>query len=81
MAIIGQIQLGKQGLTDNFIGSLKDHFANHRIVKVSVLRSCCRNKKELKEINEVILKKLGKNFTSKMIGYTIVFKKWRKARR
>ena len=78
MATLATIQLGKNGLTDNFILTLKNHFKKSNNVKVSVLRSCCRNKKELKEIAEEILEKLGKNYTTKTIGYTIAIKKWRK---
>jgi len=78
MSTLATIQLGKNGLTDNFILTLKNHFKKSNNVKVSVLRSCCRDKKELKEIVEEILEKLGKNYTTKTIGYTIAIKKWRK---
>ena len=78
MDAIGQIQLGKQGLTDNFIKTLKDHFKKFKNVKISVLKSCCRDKQELKNISEKILEELGKKYTAKMIGYTIFVKKWRK---
>jgi len=80
MASLTTIQLGKNGLTDNFILTLENHFKKYNNVKVSVLRSCCRDKKELKEISNEILKKLGKNYTLKSIGYTLAIKKWRKAR-
>ncbi len=78
MATLAKTQLGKAGVTENFIMTLKNHFKKSNNVKVSVLRSCCRNKKELKEIAEEILEKLGKNYTTKTIGYTIAIKKWRK---
>ncbi len=78
MATLAKIQLGKSGVTDNFILTLKNHFKKYRNVKISVLRSCCRDKKELKELSNEILKKLGKHYTAKTIGYTIAIKKWRK---
>lgn len=78
--MIREIQLGKKGVTDGFIETLKNYFKNCENVKVSVLRSCCRDKKELKKISEDILDKLGKNYTSRIIGYTIVLKKLRKVR-
>jgi len=74
---MGCMQLGKQGITDNFIETLKNHFKNHKNMKIPVLKSCCRDKKELKQMSEDILKKLGKNYTAKTIGYTIKIKKWR----
>ncbi|OYT36656.1 hypothetical protein B6U91_00640 [Candidatus Pacearchaeota archaeon ex4484_71] len=78
MAIIKQIQLGKKGITENFIENLKVQFSKANNVKISVLSSFCRDKKELKRVVEEILEKLGKNYTAKTIGYTINIKKWRK---
>ncbi|MCK4552771.1 YhbY family RNA-binding protein [Candidatus Pacearchaeota archaeon] len=77
---VANIQLGKQGLTENFLKTLQDHFKKFENVKVSVLKSCCRDRKELKKISEEILEKLGKNYTTRNIGYTIVLKRWRKVR-
>jgi len=78
MATLAKIQLGKNGLTDNFILTLENHFKKYNNVKVSVLKSCCRDKEELKEISNKILEKVGKNYTLKIIGYTLAIKKWRK---
>ena len=76
-----EIQLGKNGITDNFVGSLKTQFIDCSNVKVAVLPSLCRDKKELKKIEQEILDKLGKNFTSSTIGYKINIKKWRRNKR
>ncbi|MCA9488033.1 MAG: hypothetical protein KC516_03675 [Nanoarchaeota archaeon] len=76
--VIRQIQLGKNGLTESFLENLKNQFENINNIKVSVLRSCCRDKDELKEISKRMLDFLGKNYTAKLIGYTISLKKWRK---
>ena len=81
MQPISQIQLGKNGVTANFIETLKTHFKKHKDVKIGVLKSCCRDRKEIKNISEKILEKLGKNYTSKIIGFTIFVKKWRKDKR
>jgi RNA-binding protein YhbY len=78
MPIMREIQLGKNGVTINFIESLKQQFNKCNNIKVSVLRSCCRNKEELQKITEDILNHLGKNYTAKVIGYTINLKRWRK---
>jgi RNA-binding protein YhbY len=80
MTIIREIQLGKNGITDAFIDSLKNQFVRVQNVKISVLKSFCRDKKELEKIKEEILEKLGKNYTARSIGYTLAVKKWRKAR-
>lgn len=78
MPIIREVQLGKNGISENFIYSLKNQFHNCNNVKIAVLPSCCRNKSELKKIEKEILDRLGKNFTAKTIGYKINVKKWRK---
>ncbi len=78
MQVVKRIQLGKKGFTDNFLETLRDHFKKYQNVKVSVLKSSTRDRQELKEISEKILDGLGKNYTSRIIGYTIVLKKWRK---
>jgi len=79
MPKLGQIQLGKQGISDNFVKTLKNHFKNHDNVRVSVLKSAGHAKEKVKKYSEEILEKLGKNYTSRIIGFTIVLKKWRKA--
>ena len=75
------MQIGKNGITDNFISSLVNCFKNHDNIKVSVFKSACRDKKELKKITENILENLGKNYTARIVGYTIAFKKWKKSMR
>lgn len=80
---LGQLQLGKQGITDNFISGLKNMFNTHKNVKVSVLKSARpegkEGKKKVKEYAKKILEKLGKKYTARVIGFTINIKQWRKA--
>jgi len=78
MPRIGNLQLGKQGVTENFVETLKNYFKKHENVKISALKSSTRDKKELEKFSESILEKLGRNYTSRIIGFTIVVKKWRK---
>ncbi len=78
MQSIGKVQLGKQGVTDNFIQTLKRHFEKYRNVKVSVMKSAGRDREKVREYTDVILEKLGNHFTARVIGFTIVLKKWRK---
>ena len=81
MIILGRIQLGKNGLTENFMNTLKNHFKKHNVIKISVLKSCCRDRGELKKISEEILESLGKKYRIRIIGYTIIIKKLRKPAR
>ena len=72
------VQLGKNGVTHEFIITLKSHFENHESVKISVLKSATRNRDEIQKIAEDILEKLGKNYSAKIIGFTISVRRWRR---
>jgi len=74
---IQTVQLGKNGITHNFLEDLKKRFEKTNDIKVVVLRNACRDKKQLQEKKEAIMTFLGKNFTERTVGYTISIKKWR----
>lgn len=76
--MIKEMQLGKNGVTDNFIETLKSYFTSVRTVKVSVLSSARESKSDVKKYSEEILQKLGPHYTARVIGFTITIKKWRK---
>ena len=71
------VQLGKIGVTENFIGTLEGHFQNHKIVKISVLKNARKNKNDVKAYADDIIKKLGGRYTCKTIGFTIILRKWK----
>lgn len=80
--MIRTIQFGKSGITENFINSLKNQFKSSRIIKISVLKSATRDRKEITAIKDAILDKLGKisppkrgQFKARIIGFTIVLRK------
>ena len=93
------MQLGKNGITENFIETLKKYFENHEQVRLSVLKSARENREDMKKHSEEILNKLNsqprshdtdltsakllgkKYYTAKIIGFKIILKKWRKAKR
>lgn len=72
------MHLGKNKITENFVETIKDHFKNHDAVKISVLKGGGHNQTTVRAYAEEILEKLGKNYTAKVIGFTIFLKKWRK---
>jgi len=74
----GQIQLGKNGISKNFIATLESHFKKHEDIKISVLKSASRERKEIKKYSEEILEKLGKKYTARIVGFTIFVKRWRR---
>lgn len=75
-----KLQLGKNGLTAEFIANIKKIFVNAEHVRVGLLKSATRDKEEAKKIAEKLVSELGKNFTFKIIGYTIVLRRWRKSK-
>jgi len=72
------VQLGKNGITENFIETLKDHFKNHGNVKISVLKSAGHSKDAVRKYSENILEKFGRNYTARVLGFTIFLKKWKR---
>ena len=75
-----KLQIGKNGLTDAFIEQVRNIFANEERIKISILKSACRDKKEADEICKRLVEVLGKKFTYRLIGYVMTIQKWRKER-
>lgn len=76
-----EIQLGKKGLTQEFLEGLKKRFEKPEIknIKVCVLQSAReKGKEDIKKYSEEIVSYLGKRYTSRVIGFSIFLKKWRK---
>lgn len=74
---LAKFQLGKQGLTSGVIEALESTLKNHKQIRISVLKSCCRNREELEKIAEEIKSKLKTNCNYRIIGYTIILIKSR----
>lgn len=81
MQLISSVQVGKKGISNNLIETIKTHFKNHKNVKVVFLKNSVRDRKKLKKTTEEIITELGKNYTYRILGYTVFIKKWRKAQR
>ena len=73
--------MGKNGLSDAFIGQVQSILDNERLVKISILKSACRDKAEAKEIAEKLIGTLGKKYDYKLIGYVMTVIKYRKDQR
>ncbi len=79
-----KMQIGKKGLTSEFIESVKFAFKNSEVVRVNLLKNSKRDREETKKIAEEIVNGLGGKkgeYTHKIIGFTIAIRKWRKPRR
>ena len=63
---LGMMQIGKQGLTDNFISGLKSQFKNYRNMRISVLKNAGRDKAMVRDLCSRIVAELGRNYTARV---------------
>ena len=79
---IASVHIGKQGLTKGMIDLLEKMFQTHELVKIAVLKSATRNRDELRKIAQEIcselMKRFKKEFTFRIVGFTIFMRKWRR---
>lgn len=78
---VTEMQLGKNGLTTNFLEDLKIRFKKNESIRISVLKSAGHEKAKIKEYSKQILEELGNNYTATLIGFKIILRKWRRAMR
>ncbi|MCD4771170.1 YhbY family RNA-binding protein [archaeon] len=81
MKPIKQLQLGKAGLSDAFVEQVRGVFENEKALKISILKSACRNKDDARKIGEDLVEKLGTKFGFKLVGYVLTVVKFRKNQR
>ena len=74
------MQIGKNGLTQEFLEDLKKRFEDAENIKIDVLKSARESKEDIKKYANQIHEFLGPKFTFRALGFSISFKKWRKAR-
>ncbi len=74
-----KFQIGKKGLTDEFVKQLEITFKTCRKVKVDILKSACRDREKAKQIAKTLVDKLGKSFDYKLIGYVLTVMKFNSA--
>lgn len=75
-----KLQLGKKGLTDEFILNLKKIFEEAESIRISLLKTATRDKNEMESWARKMTSELGNKFTYNLVGYTIILRKWRKSR-
>ncbi|MBT6690250.1 hypothetical protein HN903_03430 [archaeon] len=81
MKPIRQLQMGKAGLSDAFVEQVRSVFENEGMVKISILKSACRDKGEAKKIGEDLVDALGSKYGFKLVGYVLTVIKFRKDQR
>ena len=78
-----EIQLGKKGITDEFIKDIETRLHKYKNIniKISVLKSAREHGKEdVKKYANELIERLGNKYTIKILGFSIFLRKWRKAR-
>ena len=68
-------QIGKNGLNEGVIESLKLAFKKHKTVRISVLKNAVRDKAKVKEIADTLIVALGGNYKAILVGFTIILRK------
>ena len=81
MKPIKRLQIGKKGLSPSFIEQVKKIFNDEEDLKMSILKSACRDKKEAKIMADSLVEALGKKYSHKLIGYVLTIRKFRKVQR
>lgn len=71
--------MGKNKLSAEFINQVRSALEKEKLIKISVLRSACRDREELKELASGLVRELGLNYDFKIIGYVITVMKFRKS--
>jgi len=70
-----KFQIGKQGITEGVIVSLKNAFKTHKSVRISVLQNQAPSKDKVRGIAEELCLKLEGNYVFTLIGFTIILRK------
>lgn len=81
MKQIKKLQMGKAGLSEAFIDQVKSIFEKETLVKISILKSACRDKGDAKKIGDDLAEALGKKYDYKLVGYVLTVIKYRKDQR
>ena len=81
MKPLKRLQIGKNGLSEAFVEQVRVMFRKEKVVKVSILKSACRDKKGAEKIARNLVDALGEKFDFKLVGYVVTVIKFRKAQR
>ncbi len=79
-----KFQIGKFGLTDNVVESLRSAFKTHDRIRISVLKNAVRDKSKVRDIADELARKLGNKhdygYRHIIIGFTIILIKNKKSK-
>ena len=74
--------MGKAGLSEAFIKQVQSVFERgETMIKISILKSACRDKGDAKKIGEDLVGRLGTKYGFKLVGYVLTVIRFRKDQR
>ena len=71
-------QIGKNGISQGTLDSLHLAFKNHKVVRVSVLKSSGRDRESIRVMADDLCSQLKKDdltFSYKILGFTIILRR------
>ncbi len=74
-----KFQIGKSGITEGAIESLRLGFKTHKAIRISVLKSQAPTKEKVQEIANQLAQRIGGSFVCTIVGFTIILRKRRTA--
>ena len=78
MRPIKRLQIGKNGMSPEFIEQVKSVFKHEKMIKINVLKSASRNKEGTKKMGEDLVNELGDHYKYRLIGYVLTVTRFRK---
>ena len=70
-----KFQIGKSGVTPGIIESLELALKNHKIIRISVLKSSGRDRESIHDMAQDLISKLKEKCDYKIIGFIIILKR------
>ena len=70
-----KFQIGKNGITSGVIDALNLGLKTHSHIRISVLKSAERDRKNITKMADEICEKLSYHCDYKILGFTIILKK------
>jgi RNA-binding protein YhbY len=77
-----RVQIGKHGLSEGIVENIAKGFKTRDLIRISILKSCSRNREEIRkmaeELSRKVSKAINKPIATRIVGFTIIMRKLRK---
>lgn len=72
MFFVAKSQIGKAGITEGYLESLRNTFKTHKRIRISALKASGRDKESITKMAEEIKARISIPCGYKIIGFTII---------